>query len=103
MVTSVSHRGVRVFLGYKFSHCGFVGSSFVDPGSLCRVRIDMVIPLVPRVVGASSVVRLFVGEMFIMSSVEYQTPGAGWDGGCKAPPSNKSIGTTRRPVPQRHK
>ena len=35
--------------------------------------------------------------------VEYQTPGAGWDGGCKAPPSNRSLGITRRPVPQRHK
>ena len=35
--------------------------------------------------------------------VEYQTPGAGWDGGCKAAPSNRSLGITRRQVPQRHK
>ena len=35
--------------------------------------------------------------------VEYQSTGAGWDGGCKAPPSNRGLGITRGPVPQRHK
>ena len=35
--------------------------------------------------------------------VECQTPGAGWDGGCRAPPSNRSLGITRRPVPKKHK
>ena len=38
-----------------------------------------------------------------LDSVEYKTPGAGWDGGCKAPPGNRSLSITRRPVPQRHK
>ena len=42
-------------------------------------------------------------QSFNITGVECQTPGAGWDGGCKAPPSNRSLGITRRPVPQRHK
>ena len=47
------------------SRQGILRTSLVDSWSLRRVRNDMVISLDPRVVGASSVVRLFVGELFM--------------------------------------
>ena len=59
---------LAVLVVRSFGHRGVVGTSFVDSGSLRRVRSDMVISLDPRVIGASSVVILFVGELFIVSS-----------------------------------
>ena len=48
-------------------------------------------------------IKGFDERITIIQVVEYQTPGAGWDSGCKAPPGNRSLGITRRPVPQGHK